>query len=155
ALAARAEALWLHGTASADFLEQLAAAYELGTKQTDPWIRGELAFWLWRHGRLDRAPRGIARPFAPHIAGDWRAAAGAWETLGCPYEQAVALADSDEESPLRAALELLKRLDAAPMMAILRRKLRARGVRGIPRGAQQRTRQNPFGMTRRELEVLG
>ena len=46
--------------------------------------------------------------------------------------------------------------DAAEVMAaIVRRKLRASGVRSIPRGAQERTRQNPCGMTNRQLRVLG
>ena len=100
-------------------------------------------------------PPGIARPFALQIAGDWQAAARAWEEIGCPYEQAAAMADSDQESALRAALEIFERLAAAPMAAIVRRKLRASGVRGIPRGAHERTRQNPCGMTNRQLRVLG
>jgi DNA-binding CsgD family transcriptional regulator len=153
-LAARAEAAWLHGTGAPEVLSSLAEAYDAALKWTDPWIRGELAFWLWRHGRLTGPPRAVARPFALQIAGDWRAAAGTWEEIGCPYERAMALADSDEEAPLRDALEISERLGAAPMAAILRRKLRARGVRGIPRGAQERTRRNPRGMTNRELKVL-
>jgi DNA-binding NarL/FixJ family response regulator len=67
----------------------------------------------------------------------------------------MALADSDREGPLRAALEIFERLGALPMAAIVRRKLRASGVRDIPRGAQERTRQNPCGMTNRQLKVLG
>ena len=34
------------------------------------------------------------------------------------------------------------------------RKLRERGVRGVPRGPRPRTRANPAGLTARELEVL-
>lgn len=154
-LAPRAEAAWLQGTAPAGLLNDLTQAYELGNRQADSWIQGELAFWLWRHGRLAEKPAGIAYPFALQIAGDWSAAASAWEAIGCPYEQAMALADSDMEGPLRDALEILERLGAAPMAAIVRRLLRARGVRSIPRGAQERTRQNPYGMTNRQLKVLG
>ena len=40
------------------------------------------------------------------------------------------------------------------MAGHLRRKLRAGGVRSIARGAQERTRQNPHGLTTRELGVL-
>jgi DNA-binding NarL/FixJ family response regulator len=40
------------------------------------------------------------------------------------------------------------------MAAIVRRKLRARGVRKIARGPQERTRNNPQGLTNRELNVL-
>ena len=59
-------------------------AYELGLKHADSWIQGELAFWLWRHGRLDAVPPRVARPFALQMAGDWQAAAQAWEEIGCP-----------------------------------------------------------------------
>ena len=154
-LAARAEAAWLRGGEAPEVLADLSKAYELGLKHADSWIQGELAFWLWRHGRLDHVPARVARPFALQMAGDWQAAAQAWEEIGCPYEQAMALADSDAEGPLRTALEIFERLDAAPMAAIVRRKLRASGVRSIPRGAQERTRQNPCGMTNRQLRVLG
>ncbi len=40
------------------------------------------------------------------------------------------------------------------MAGILRRKLRAGGIRDISRGAQERNRQNPHGLTTRELGVL-
>src|SRR5580704_954205 len=153
-LAARAEAVWLQGTDASDVVADLAKAYELGLKHADSWIQGELAFWLWRLGRLDEVPPKVARPFALQMAGDWQGAAQAWEEFGCPYERAMALADSDREGPLRAALEIFEQLGALPMAAIIRRKLRANGVRDIPRGAQERTRQNPFGMTNRQLKVL-
>jgi DNA-binding CsgD family transcriptional regulator len=154
-LPARAEVTWLQGTADPDLLTELARADELAREHADSWIRGELAFWLWRHGRLDRIPAGIARPFALQMAGDWLAAAAAWEEIGCPYEQAMALADGDEEGSLRAALETFERLGASPMAAIVRRKLRSLGIRSIPRGAHERTRQNPCGLTNRQLKVLG
>ncbi len=154
-VAARAEAVWLRGADATDVVAEVAKAYELGLKHADSWIQGELAFWLWRHGRLDHVPAKIAQPFALQMAGDWQAAARLWEEFGCPYEQAMALADSDCEGPLRTALEIVERLGALPMAAIIRRKLRANGVRDIPRGAQERTRQNPCGMTNRQLRVLG
>lgn len=153
-LAARAEAAWLHGGDTQELLPALSQAYQVSLGQADPWRQGELAFWLWRHGRLTEVPAGIAKPYALQIAGDWKAAAQAWEEIGCPYERAMALADSDQEGPLRAALEAFEKLGAVPMAAIVRRKLRASGVRGIPRGAQERTRQNPCGMTNQELKVL-
>ena len=46
------------------------------------------------------------------------------EQLGCPYEAALALADADEEEPLRQALEELQRLGARPAAAIVARRLR-------------------------------
>ena len=41
-----------------------------------------------------------------------------------------------------------------PAAAIVARRLRERGARGLPRGPRPRTRENPAGLTARELEVL-
>jgi hypothetical protein len=48
------------------------------------------------------------------IAGDWRAAAAEWERLGCPYEQARALADGDYDAQ-STALGIFERLGARPV----------------------------------------
>ena len=55
----------------------------------------------------------IAEPYAREIAGDWRGAASLWAELGCPYEQALSLADGDAEAMLKA-LALLEQLGARP-----------------------------------------
>ena len=75
--------------------------------------------------------------------------------IGCPYEAALALADSDEEEPLRQALAELQRLEAGPAAAIVSRRMRARGVRDIRRGPRPSTRKNAAGLTARESEILG
>jgi DNA-binding NarL/FixJ family response regulator len=80
-------------------------------------------------------------------------AAQTWERLGCPYEQALALLDGDVES-LRVALGIFAGLGAVAAMEITHRRLRERGVRGIPHGPRRATRANPLGLTNRELEVL-
>ena len=46
-------------------------------------------------------------------------------------------------------------MDARPAAALVARRLRKRGARGLPRGPRPATRQNPAGLTPRELEVLG
>ncbi len=153
ALAARAEAAWLRGTLK-DLSEEIRATFALARKGSQAWMKGELALWLWRCGDRVSDPESLAAPFALQIAGQWRAAASAWEALGCPYEQAVALADATDEKNLRHALEICERLGAAPMAALVRRKLRASGVRRVARGPQERTRQNPQGLTNREMKVL-
>ena len=50
--------------------------------------------------------------------------------------------------------ESLRALGARPAAAIVARRLRERGVRSVPRGPRARTRENPAGLTARELEVL-
>ena len=94
-----------------------------------------------------------SQTFALQIAGNWRGAAKEWEERGCPYEQAMALMDGDEAAQL-AALEIFEQLGARPAMEKLKQKMRAQGMRGIPRGPRPATRENPFGLTARELEVL-
>ena len=149
---ARAEAAWLKGD-KAQMRAELEAAYALAVQRPEPWRLGELSLWLWRAGALDHAPEGVAPPYRLEIAGDWRAAAAAWERLGCPYEQALALAGGDRPAQLQA-LEILSRLGAAPAAAIVRRNLRAAGVRDIPRGPRAATKGNPLGLTAREVEIL-
>jgi DNA-binding CsgD family transcriptional regulator len=104
-------------------------------------------------GALTEAPKEITGSYAVQIAGDWRSAAERWERIGCPYEQATALADGDEAAR-RSALEIFERLGAEPAAEALRQRLRAASVRGIPRGPRPSTRENPLGLTIRQMEVL-
>jgi DNA-binding NarL/FixJ family response regulator len=48
----------------------------------------------------------------------------------------------------------LSELGARPAAAIVARRLRTRGVRGVPRGPRAGTRANPAGLSNRELELL-
>ncbi|HLO31453.1 MAG TPA: AAA family ATPase [Anaerolineales bacterium] len=152
ARAARAEMAWLKGDNNRA-REEVRAVYDMAVSKEHPWITGELSFWRWRAGDDFSPPAWIAKPFALQIAGDWRGAAEDWEQRGCPYEQAMALTDGDETAQL-AALEIFERLGAKPAMEKLKQKMRAQGMRGIPRGPRSATRQNRFGLTTREMEVL-
>jgi DNA-binding NarL/FixJ family response regulator len=64
------------------------------------------------------------------------------------------LADGDSAAQMEAH-EIFTRLGAAPAAAALRQRMRGAGVRRIPRGPRATTRQNPFGLTAREMEILG
>ncbi|HET7088950.1 MAG TPA: AAA family ATPase [Anaerolineae bacterium] len=149
--AARAEAAWQAGDRD-QTLQEARAVYDLAVSKQHPWFTGELAFWRWRAGDEVRLPEWTARPFALHIAGDWRAAAEEWKRLGCPYEQARALADGDAAAQI-AALEIFERLGALPAADALRQKMRTAGVRA-PRKPRASTRENPFGLTHRQVEIL-
>jgi ATP/maltotriose-dependent transcriptional regulator MalT len=151
--AARAEARWLAGNREGAAAEA-ALAYELAVAKRHLWFAGELAYWQWKAGVLDAAPEWIAEPYRLQIAGEPRAAAAAWTAASCPYEAARALAEADDTTALREALAELERLGARPAERIVRAALRARGVRGLPRGPRAATRENPAGLTARELEVL-
>jgi len=108
--AARAEAAWLRGNQE-QCLAETHRGYDLALEHADPWKLGELSVWMWRVEGLTSVSAPIAEPFARQIAGDWRGAAALWAQMGCPYEQALALADGDEEALLNA-LTLFERLGA-------------------------------------------
>jgi DNA-binding CsgD family transcriptional regulator/tetratricopeptide (TPR) repeat protein len=150
--AARAEARALGGDADGSRAEA-DTVYEVALQKRHPWLAGELAYWRWRAGARDRAPDWIAGPFALQMAGDWRAAAAAWRRLGCPYEEARALADGDDAAR-QQALAVFDRLGARPAAAEVRRALREHGIRRVPRGPRPTTRANRFGLTTRQLEIL-
>jgi DNA-binding CsgD family transcriptional regulator/tetratricopeptide (TPR) repeat protein len=151
--AARAEAAWLAGD-PAKLARDTEDAFAFALKGAAPWPLGELACWRWRAGLLDEAPPGAAEPYARLIRGDWRRAAALWDDIGCPYEAALARAEADDRDSLRHSLDELQRMGAAPAAAIIARRLRQRGARGLPRGPRRTTRQNPAQLTARELEVL-
>ena len=151
---ARAEAAWLEGN---DTLVASAteAPLKLAKLRGASWIVGALETWRWRAGLREPFSTNLPQPFSAQAAGDWALAARLWEQLGCPYEAALALADADDESAMRRALVELRKLGAMPAAAITGRRLRDRGVKGLPRGPHPSTRGNPAHLTARELEILG
>lgn len=148
-----AEAAWLAGDRAA-VVREVRPAYEMVLHRRDPRMKGELAAWLWRVDALEQLPTDIPESYALEISRDWRGAARAWKEMGCPYEHALVLGWYGTEPAQREALEILDRLGAAPAAQALRRQMRVRGVRAVPRGVRTSTRRNPLGLTRREAEIL-
>jgi DNA-binding CsgD family transcriptional regulator len=154
AMAARAEAAWLEGRGG-EMAAPLQAAIELALRRTVPCEAGELARWAGRLGlETDAEPAAAASPYAAELAGDWEKAAREWDALGCPYDAALARAETGDADQLRRALDELQALGARPAAAIVARRLRELGARGVPRGPRKATRSNRAGLTPRELEVL-
>jgi DNA-binding CsgD family transcriptional regulator len=154
--AARAEAALLNGGQQRARAEALAVS-DLVFTRGNRWLRGEFAWLLWQAGERDIPTDDLAAPYALQIAGDFAAAAAAWRALGCPYEEARALAESDDPSAVRTALATFETMGAKPAHAQAIHRLRALGVRDLPpvrRGPRASTRANPAGLTRREVEVL-
>ncbi len=150
--AARAESAWLRGDAEGVRIE-IMRALPMAIRAESPWDLGRLSRWLHRIGTGVEVPHELPPPFALEVSGKWRAAADAWKRRGCPYDQALALALGDEPSQ-RAALAILDGLAAGPASAMVRRRLRQMGARGLPRGPRKSTRANPSGLTNRQVEVL-
>jgi len=129
---ARAEVAWLEG----DMTRVAAvtdAVLELARSRKAAWAVADLMWWRDRSGGRDA---------------DW------WREHGCPYEAAVALADAEDPGALRQSLAELQAMGAAAAAAIVARRLRVLGERGLPRGPRAATRANPAGLTPRELDVL-
>jgi DNA-binding CsgD family transcriptional regulator/tetratricopeptide (TPR) repeat protein len=152
AAAARAEAAWLHG-GDPGATTVLEKTYADACRLDAGRLRAELAYWMTRLGRPIR-PEESAHPYALQAAGRRREAAAAWRAAGCPYEYAAALADSPDPADLLAALAELDALGAEPLARRVRARLREVGVARVPRGPVEGTRQNPAGLTERQMQVL-
>jgi len=151
--AARAEIAWLHGRVET-VERDTAAALELAVRIKATWIAGELLVWRRRAGLADAPVAALPEPHALELAGRAEEAAIARAVLGCPYDAALALAQSDDEASLRRAHDDLRALNAPAAVAVVARKLRARGARGIPRGPRAHTRDNAAHLTAREVDVV-
>lgn len=151
--AARAELAGLAGDVTT-MRDEASNIYALALEQRHPWYAGELAYWQRIAGVDVEVPLWVAEPWRLQMEGMHRRAADAWLALQCPYEAARALSESDDEGDLREALTTFERLGARPMVAVTARRLREMGARDVPRGPRSSTRDNPAGLTGRELEVL-
>ena len=65
---ALAEHHWLAGDPDRAAAEA-KRGLELAESKEQPWFVGELAYWLWRCGRLGEAPAMAARPYRLLIGG--------------------------------------------------------------------------------------
>jgi DNA-binding CsgD family transcriptional regulator/tetratricopeptide (TPR) repeat protein len=80
-------------------------------------------------------------------------AASLWKQLGCPYEQALALFQGDDNDK-REAISIIQKLGADAVYNKLKFEMRSSGIKSIPRGIRKNTRSNPAHLTERELDVL-
>lgn len=126
----------------------------------DHRLHAELAYRLDVVGHprpaeeLARLERATDSPYLLQATGRWREAAERWRVLGRPYEEAQAIAEGDEPRLAVHGLEVLDGLGAVGLAQRVRRRLREAGVSSVPRGPSVRTRQNPSGLTDRQLAVL-
>ncbi len=149
----RAEAAWLAGDtrkAAAEIRAGMPAVHS----GTNPWLLGEFAFWAHTVGVDFDCPARPAEPYAFYLDGHPEKAAAAWAELGCPYDEAQALAACSDEADVRRALSIFQSLGAEPAAARATARLREMGARRIARGPRATTRANPAGLSEREVEVL-
>lgn len=151
--AARAELAWFSGDHDG-VMRETETVFDLAWQRRHAWHVGELLYWRKLAGASVESTDWIATPYALQLEGRWQEAQAAWLDRSCPYERARALAQGDEANKL-TALKMFDELGAAPAAALLRRTLRATGDLHVPRGPRQSTRANPFGLTAREVTILG
>jgi DNA-binding CsgD family transcriptional regulator/tetratricopeptide (TPR) repeat protein len=151
--AARAETAWLAGDKEG-IADATDAVFSLARDLGEAGELGRIGRWRRRAGldaQIDVSPPG---PYRLEVEGAWSEAADRWAELGCPYEAAIARAESEDDGELRDSLAALQELGASATASVVARRLRERGVRGLPRGPRPSTRDNPGGLTAREIEVL-
>ncbi len=150
---ARAEAAWLAGDNERS-LQEASSIRDLAEEYGTPWVRGAVVHAIRRAGGLCSPALEIAEPYALMIDAEWRRAARVWERIGCLYERALALLESDDEVDLREAALIFASLGAHPAEQRAKQRLREIGVRPHQRGPNVATRANPAGLTQREIDVL-
>jgi DNA-binding CsgD family transcriptional regulator/tetratricopeptide (TPR) repeat protein len=147
------EQAWLDGRP-----EDAAPFPELLLERTDrPGTlvqRGELMRYLRRLGLPADDFPGCPDRYAAGISGDWQAAAQLWERVGDPYARALELLESGETGPTLEALSILDALGARPGGNLARQRLRELGITRLPSRPLASTRDNPAGLTDRQLEIL-
>jgi len=153
AAGARIELVWISGDEAA--VRAIGAELlVVASRARHELLRGEVLRYLRRAGEPVEPFPGCPPPLAAGIIGDWGKAARLWEEAGNPYEQALELTESEDLTVALRGLRILDRLGAAATASVVRRGLRVRGVRGVPRGPRAATRANPGRLTDRQLDVL-
>lgn len=146
------EAVWL-GVLPADRANEFYTATCSSLVESDCYGRSLLAFWGLRlgweppEGQLDVAT-------SLEQAGRCEDAAAEWERRGAPLESSI-VSSIAPGAQLDGAFARLTAMGADGTATGLRRELARRGVRGVPRGEHESTKESPRGLTRRETEVLG
>ncbi len=143
---------WIHGITD-EFNEIIELAGQLLQQQDNPWYISEFNYWKHKSTGKPAVKEEIVDPYKSELQGDWKKAAKLWQELGCPYELAMALSDGNEEGQ-KQALTILDELEASGTSERLKQKMRLSGIKSIPRGLRQSTRENPAHLTTRQIDVL-
>lgn len=137
-------------------LEEIKEAEEtLFYDKNNSWHYTLLAYWMHKCAIPQSGDFKVefAGPFKRESEGDWRDAAEEWKQIDRPFEEALALFDGEEEHQ-KQSLIILDALGATATIEMLRSKLKLMGVKKIPRGPRESTRNNPAQLTGRQIEIL-
>jgi DNA-binding CsgD family transcriptional regulator len=142
-LAALLEFEWITGKMLTD---DIAVDFAITTLEQagDADMDNEFAYWLLK-------ARKKYTPF--HPSHNSYNDASRWEALGCPYEQALALFNGNEDDK-KKAICMVQELGASAVYEKLKMEMRASGIKSIPRGIRETTKSNAARLTEREVDVL-
>jgi DNA-binding CsgD family transcriptional regulator len=160
-LAAEVERAWLLDEPTQRLAEGVSLLREVGGLPGVQWATGRLAVWLRRvddaavRAALDEALAAVvvAEPSALELAGQPEEAARRWQSLGAPYESALARVGSSDEQVAVGALSDLEDMGAWAAAERARGVLRERGLARVPARRRATTVANPSGLTSRQLDV--
>ncbi len=116
-------------------------------------LNNEFAYWLNKSGRSKIELSELYTPYKLLAEGKPKLAANYWHKAERPFENALALAESDEKDK-REALIIMQQLNAVVVSQKLKLEMRHAGLKKIPRGKRDSTKANILELTNRELEVL-
>ena len=152
AAAVLAEHLWLTESPHDDWAGALDRALRRRVGGRSVWMGDDLAFWMWKLGRVLEVPNDLLGGYRSLVDGDAHGAADFWSLRHMPYHRAVALMHGDDRDAIRALHEF-EDLGADAAARRLRALLRGRGIT-LPRGRGRSARQHAAGLTARQAEVL-
>lgn len=142
-LAALLEYEWITGKVLTDYITVDFAISTL-EQAGDADMDNEFTYWLLK----------ARKKYAPfHALHNSYNDASRWEALGCPYEQALALFEGNEENK-KKAIGIVQELGATAVYEKLKMEMRASGIKSIPRGMRETTKSNAARLTEREVDVL-
>ena len=124
-------------------VEQMGNLYE----------NSEFSCWLFRARKQHVALREFYEGYQVDNPAMALKAAAHWEKSGCPYEQALALFEGNDDDK-RTAIAIIQKLGANAVYEKLKLEMRGSGIKNIPRGIRKTTQSNPAMLTDRELDVL-
>ncbi|MGA8245414.1 MAG: LuxR C-terminal-related transcriptional regulator, partial [Nocardioides sp.] len=149
---ARAEAHWLADDYPAAVADLVAVRPRISAMEYTHDAR--LSVWERRLRGRSFPASPAPGPWATWLLGDFAGAATHWDRLGCAYDAAMALQDSDSDAHLRDAIARFEALGADAAVRHTRQRMKDLGHRSVPTGSRASTREHPLGLTRREDEVL-
>jgi DNA-binding CsgD family transcriptional regulator len=133
--------------------EELKLCIELIQKSGNIFLNSEFSFWLQKARKQKSGFTELYEPYKLLKAGKVSMAAKFWEKIGCPFEEAFALFEGDDDEK-RNALSIFQQLGADAVYEKIKMEMRSSGIKKIPRGLRESTRTNLAQLTNRELDVL-